>query len=95
MATVGMGSNLHLRIYHEITYFYILQTDLKELEEKFRKAMITNAQLDNEKSTLTYEVEFFKDKFTELEESHIQLNVSLLFPLIIVSKSPKLLETWN
>ncbi|XP_068214102.1 putative leucine-rich repeat-containing protein DDB_G0290503 isoform X2 [Palaemon carinicauda] len=51
-----------------------LRTELKELDEKFRKAMITNAQLDNEKSTLTYEVELIKDKYTELEETHTQLN---------------------
>ncbi|XP_066949722.1 uncharacterized protein [Macrobrachium rosenbergii] len=51
-----------------------LRAELKELDEKFRKAMITNAQLDNEKSTLTYEVELIKDKYTELEETHTQLN---------------------
>ncbi|KAK7026759.1 Leucine-rich repeat flightless-interacting protein [Halocaridina rubra] len=51
-----------------------MRAEFKELDEKFRKAMITNAQLDNEKSTLTYEVELIKDKYTELEESHTQLN---------------------
>lgn len=49
---------------------------MKELDEKFRKAMITNAQLDNEKATLTFEVELMKDKYTELEETHTQLSVS-------------------
>lgn len=49
---------------------------MKELDEKFRKAMITNAQLDNEKATLTFEVELMKDKYTELEEVHTQLTVS-------------------
>lgn len=39
--------------------------------------MITNAQLDNEKATLTFEVELMKDKYTELEETHTQLSVSL------------------
>ncbi|CAL4099758.1 unnamed protein product [Meganyctiphanes norvegica] len=51
-----------------------IKTELKELEEKFRKAMITNAQLDNEKATLTYEVDLIKDRFTDLEESNTQLS---------------------
>lgn len=51
-----------------------IKTELKELEEKFRKAMITNAQLDNEKATLTYEVDLVKDRFTDLEESNTQLS---------------------
>lgn len=55
---------------------FFLQADLQELEEKFRKAMVLNAQLDNEKATLMYEVEFLKDKYTDLEEAHIQLTVS-------------------
>ncbi|XP_042206420.1 uncharacterized protein LOC121855512 isoform X2 [Homarus americanus] len=50
-----------------------MRAELKELDEKFRKAMITNAQLDNEKATLTFEVELMKDRYTELEETHTQL----------------------
>ncbi|XP_045127442.1 uncharacterized protein LOC123513983 isoform X2 [Portunus trituberculatus] len=50
-----------------------MRAELKELDEKFRKAMITNAQLDNEKATLTFEVELMKDRYTELEEAHTQL----------------------
>nr|AGC54836.1 leucine-rich repeat flightless-I-interacting protein 2A [Penaeus vannamei] len=51
-----------------------MRAELKELDEKFRKAMITNAQLGNEKATLTFEVELMKDKYTELEETHTQLS---------------------
>ncbi|KAK4326870.1 hypothetical protein Pmani_002640 [Petrolisthes manimaculis] len=51
-----------------------MRAELKELDEKFRKAMITNAQLDNEKATLTFEVELMKDRYTELEETHTQLS---------------------
>lgn len=47
--------------------------ELKELEEKFRKAMIANAQLDNEKAAVAYQVELYKDRFEELEEQHSQL----------------------
>jgi predicted nuclease with TOPRIM domain len=53
----------------------LLQQELKEVEEKFRKAMIQNAQLDNEKSSLTYQVELLKDRLEDLEEAHSQLQV--------------------
>lgn len=46
------------------------------MEEKFRKAMIQTAQLDNEKSSLTYQVELLKDRLEDLEEAHSQLQVS-------------------
>ena len=38
------------------------------MEEKFRKAMVTNASMDNEKSALTYQVELLKDQLEECEE---------------------------
>uniref|UniRef100_A0A8D8S1D4 Leucine-rich repeat flightless-interacting protein 2 n=1 Tax=Cacopsylla melanoneura TaxID=428564 RepID=A0A8D8S1D4_9HEMI len=41
-----------------------MRMELKELEEKFRKAMVQNAQLDNEKCTATYEVELLKDRLS-------------------------------
>jgi len=47
--------------------------ELKEVEEKFRKAMIQTAQLDNEKSSLTYQVELLKDRLEDLEEAQLQL----------------------
>ncbi len=34
------------------------QNELREVEEKFRQAMVANAGLDNEKSSLTYQVIF-------------------------------------
>ena len=38
------------------------------MEEKFRKAMVANASMDNEKSALTYQVELLKDQLEECEE---------------------------
>lgn len=54
-----------------------MQMELKEFEEKFRKAMIANAQLDNEKSSYVYQVDLLKDKLEELEETTVQLRREL------------------
>ncbi|XP_024142045.1 leucine-rich repeat flightless-interacting protein 2 isoform X5 [Oryzias melastigma] len=45
-----------------------IKDSLVEVEEKYRKAMVSNAQLDNEKSNLMYEVDTLKDNLMELEE---------------------------
>lgn len=50
-----------------------LRHELKDVEERFRKAMIANAQLDNERSSLNYQIQLLKDKLEEVEESHTQL----------------------
>ena len=47
--------------------------ELKEADDKFRKAMIANAQLDNEKASFTYQVELLKDRLEDLEVAHAQL----------------------
>jgi predicted nuclease with TOPRIM domain len=59
-----------------VIYLLVKQQELKEVEDKFRKAMIQTAQLDNEKSSLTYQVELLKDRLEDLEEAHSQLQVS-------------------
>ncbi|XP_038125669.1 leucine-rich repeat flightless-interacting protein 1 isoform X15 [Cyprinodon tularosa] len=41
---------------------------MAEVEEKYRKAMVSNAQLDNEKNNLMYQVDTLKDSLMELEE---------------------------
>lgn len=38
------------------------------MEEKYRKAMVSNAQLHNEKSTLMYHVETLREELSDLEE---------------------------
>ncbi|XP_022820048.1 leucine-rich repeat flightless-interacting protein 2 isoform X1 [Spodoptera litura] len=50
-----------------------LRHELKEVEEKFRKAMILNAQLDNDKAALGYQLELLKDRIEELHEEYAQL----------------------
>ncbi|CAH1394553.1 unnamed protein product [Nezara viridula] len=49
------------------------QSELREAEDKFRKAMIGNAQLDNEKTAAAYQVELYKDRLEELGEEYAQL----------------------
>ncbi|KAI4460692.1 leucine rich repeat in flii interacting protein [Holotrichia oblita] len=50
-----------------------IRHELKEVEDKFRKAMVANAQLDNDKAAQTYQLELLKDRLEELEEEHSQL----------------------
>ncbi|XP_071418037.1 leucine-rich repeat flightless-interacting protein 1 isoform X2 [Pithys albifrons albifrons] len=45
-----------------------LKDSLAEVEEKYKKAMVSNAQLDNEKTNLMYQVDTLKDALLELEE---------------------------
>ncbi|XP_046697016.1 leucine-rich repeat flightless-interacting protein 1 isoform X5 [Silurus meridionalis] len=45
-----------------------MKDSLAEAEEKYRKAMVSNAQLDNEKSNLMYQVDTLRDTLMELEE---------------------------
>ncbi|XP_037936387.1 leucine-rich repeat flightless-interacting protein 2 isoform X2 [Teleopsis dalmanni] len=50
-----------------------IRHELKDVEERFRKAMIANAQLDNERASQTYQIQLLKDKLEEVEESYAQL----------------------
>ncbi|KAM9308853.1 leucine-rich repeat flightless-interacting protein 2 isoform 2-T2 [Gastrophryne carolinensis] len=45
-----------------------LRDSLVEVEDKYKKAMVSNAQLDNEKSNLVYQVDTLKDVIEEMEE---------------------------
>ncbi|NXI99305.1 LRRF2 protein, partial [Psophia crepitans] len=45
-----------------------LKDSLAEVEEKYKKAMVSNAQLDNEKTNFMYQVDTLKDALLELEE---------------------------
>nr|XP_010994634.1 leucine-rich repeat flightless-interacting protein 1 isoform X41 [Camelus dromedarius] len=45
-----------------------MKDSLAEVEEKYRKAVVSNAQLDNEKTNFMYQVDTLKDTLLELEE---------------------------
>ncbi|XP_038604895.1 leucine-rich repeat flightless-interacting protein 1 isoform X9 [Tachyglossus aculeatus] len=45
-----------------------IKDSLAEVEEKYKKAMVSNAQLDNEKMNFMYQVDTLKDAMMELEE---------------------------
>ncbi|XP_050996055.1 leucine-rich repeat flightless-interacting protein 2 isoform X19 [Acomys russatus] len=50
-----------------------LKESLSEVEEKYKKAMVSNAQLDNEKNNLIYQVDTLKDAIEEQEEQMAEL----------------------
>ncbi|XP_059184030.1 leucine-rich repeat flightless-interacting protein 2 isoform X2 [Centropristis striata] len=45
-----------------------MKDSLAESEEKYRKAMVSNAQLHNEKSTLIYQVDTLREELSDMEE---------------------------
>ncbi|XP_014054050.2 leucine-rich repeat flightless-interacting protein 2-like [Salmo salar] len=50
-----------------------LKESLSEVEEKYKKAMVSNAQLDNDKANLIYYVDTLKDVIEEMEEQMAEL----------------------
>ncbi|XP_052006981.1 leucine-rich repeat flightless-interacting protein 2-like isoform X6 [Xyrauchen texanus] len=50
-----------------------LKESLSEVEEKYKKAMVSNAQLDNDKTNLIYQVDTLKDFIEEMEEQMSEL----------------------
>ncbi|XP_040296848.1 leucine-rich repeat flightless-interacting protein 1 isoform X15 [Bufo bufo] len=45
-----------------------MKDSLAEVEEKYKRSMVTNAQLDNEKTSFQYQVETLREVLLELEE---------------------------
>ncbi|XP_043993088.1 leucine-rich repeat flightless-interacting protein 2 isoform X12 [Gambusia affinis] len=54
-----------------------LKESLTEVEEKYKKAMVSNAQLDNEKGNLIYQVDTLKDVVEEMEEQMAEMRREL------------------
>lgn len=53
------------------------QESLSEVEEKYKKAMVSNAQLDNDKANLIYQVDTLKDVIEEMEEQTAEMKREL------------------
>lgn len=53
------------------------QESLAEVEEKYKKAMVSNAQLDNDKANLIYQVDTLKDVIEEMEEQMAEMKREL------------------
>ena len=51
----------------------MIQDALNELEEKYRKAMVQNASLDNERAQLSYQCENLRDIMEEQEDDFYRL----------------------
>ncbi|XP_024918820.1 leucine-rich repeat flightless-interacting protein 2 isoform X9 [Cynoglossus semilaevis] len=54
-----------------------LKESLVEVEEKYKKAMVSNAQLDNDKGNLIYQVDTLKDVIEEMEEQMSEMKREL------------------
>ncbi|KAM6916027.1 leucine-rich repeat flightless-interacting protein 2 isoform 3-T3 [Xenentodon cancila] len=54
-----------------------LKESLAEVDEKYKKAMVSNAQLDNDKANLIYQVDTLKDVIEEMEEQTAEMRREL------------------
>nr|XP_046257430.1 leucine-rich repeat flightless-interacting protein 2 isoform X4 [Scatophagus argus] len=64
-------------IYDPDTSLSELRESLAEVEEKYKKAMVSNAQLDNDKANLIYQVDTLKDVIEEMEEQMAEMKREL------------------
>uniref|UniRef100_A0A1A8HJX8 Leucine-rich repeat flightless-interacting protein 2 n=1 Tax=Nothobranchius korthausae TaxID=1143690 RepID=A0A1A8HJX8_9TELE len=64
-------------IYDADTSLSELKESLTEVEEKYKKAMVSNAQLDNDKANLIYQVDTLKDVIEEMEEQTAEMRREL------------------
>lgn len=60
-----------------LTFPLPYQESLVEVEEKYKKAMVSNAQLDNDKANLIYQVDTLKDVIEEMEEQTAEMKREL------------------
>ncbi|XP_073337675.1 leucine-rich repeat flightless-interacting protein 2 isoform X2 [Pagrus major] len=64
-------------VYDPDTSLSELRESLAEVEEKYKKAMVSNAQLDNDKANLIYQVDTLKDVVEEMEEQMAEMKREL------------------
>uniref|UniRef100_A0A8C6S3T2 Leucine-rich repeat flightless-interacting protein 2 n=1 Tax=Neogobius melanostomus TaxID=47308 RepID=A0A8C6S3T2_9GOBI len=64
-------------IYEPDTNLTELRDSLVDVEEKYKKAMVSNAQLDNNKANLIYQTDTLKDVIEELEEQSAEMKREL------------------
>ncbi|XP_068184314.1 leucine-rich repeat flightless-interacting protein 2 isoform X13 [Antennarius striatus] len=64
-------------IYDPDTTLSELKESLTEVEDKYKKAMVSNAQLDNDKANLIYQVDTLKDVIEEMEEQMSEMKREL------------------
>ncbi|XP_047190925.1 leucine-rich repeat flightless-interacting protein 2 isoform X13 [Scophthalmus maximus] len=64
-------------VYDPDTSLSELRESLAEVEEKYKKAMVSNAQLDNDKANLIYQVDTLKDVIEEMEEQTAEMKREL------------------
>uniref|UniRef100_A0A3P8U841 Leucine-rich repeat flightless-interacting protein 2 n=1 Tax=Amphiprion percula TaxID=161767 RepID=A0A3P8U841_AMPPE len=64
-------------VYEPDTSLSELRESLTEVEEKYKKAMVSNAQLDNDKANLIYQVDTLKDVIEEMEEQMAEMKREL------------------
>ncbi|XP_030297628.1 leucine-rich repeat flightless-interacting protein 2 isoform X16 [Sparus aurata] len=64
-------------VYDPDTSLSELRESLVEVEEKYKKAMVSNAQLDNDKANLIYQVDTLKDVVEEMEEQMAEMKREL------------------
>lgn len=60
-----------------LTWSLPYQESLTEVEDKYKKAMVSNAQLDNDKANLIYQVDTLKDVIEEMEEQMAEMKREL------------------
>ncbi|XP_058507581.1 leucine-rich repeat flightless-interacting protein 2 isoform X13 [Solea solea] len=71
------GSTDMGNVYDPDTSLSELRESLVEVEEKYKKAMVSNAQLDNDKGNLIYQVDTLKDVIEEMEEQMAEMKREL------------------
>ncbi|XP_061601550.1 leucine-rich repeat flightless-interacting protein 2 isoform X11 [Cololabis saira] len=64
-------------VYDPDTSLSELRESLAEVDEKYKKAMVSNAQLDNDKGNLIYQVDTLKDVIEEMEEQMAEMKREL------------------